>query len=134
MVKKYPKAIAAELTKNFLSTDFDCKCTHKFCTYTLVDTDLVDGLEELCDKFAKIDINSGYRCSVHNAEVMGKLGSQHLLGKAADVHTIFASVMEIYYCASKISHFECGGIGLYSNFLHLDVRGHKARWGNTKGE
>ncbi len=134
MVKKYPKGVATQLTDNFFTKDFDCKCHHPFCTYTLVDTDLVESLDELCDKFGKISINSGFRCSVHNHEVGGKPGSVHMQGKAADVKSVFASVTEIYYAAVKIQNFLDGGIGIYSNFIHLDVRGYRARWGNHQGE
>ena len=31
-------------------------------------------------------VNSGYRCSIHNAAVGGASGSQHMRGEAADVH------------------------------------------------
>lgn len=130
MVKKYVKAEAVQLTDNFFSTDFDCKCHHPFCTYTLIDTDLVDSLDVLADKFGSIEITSGFRCSVHNNEVGGKPGSQHLQGKAVDIKTIFASLNELYFTAVKIENFLNGGVGVYNNFIHLDVRGYKARWGN----
>jgi hypothetical protein len=43
--------------------------------------------------------------------------------------------MEKLFLAAKVE-FVDGGLGVYpdSNFIHVDVRGTKARWGRIKGE
>jgi len=78
-----------------------------------------------------IHINSGYRSPAHNKEVGGVINSQHLLGKANDF-TISGytpaqvkNKMEILITEGKILP---GGLGLYPNFVHYDIRGTNARW------
>lgn len=108
--------------------DFDCKCTNATCRHLYIDTDLVLGLDLLHDLFPQITINSGFRCTAHNKAVGGKAGSFHLLGKAADIRSQFADPTELYYAADKLSVFNQGGVGIYTNFIHVDVRGYRSRW------
>lgn len=130
MIKRYKKFEDVKLSDNFISTDFDCKCREKTCDFTLIDSDLIYALDQLVDRFVpQIQILSGYRCSHHNAAVQGKLGSFHLLGKGSDIKSQFASPEEIYYHTKSIPLFNNGGIGVYLNWIHLDVRGYKSRWG-----
>lgn len=115
--------------REWLSSDFDCHCKYPECTTTLVDTDLVDGLDALSDVLGKPRLNDGFRCAKHNSEVGGVPDSQHLLGKAADVSSPDSMPNTVAAAAERIPVFDNGGIGLYSSFVHLDVRGHRARWG-----
>ena len=75
-------------------------------------------------------VNSGYRTKEHNKEVGGVVGSQHTLGKAADIH------IDDQEMGDKIAYWfkdylgEDVGIGRYNTFIHIDVRGHKAEWDN----
>lgn len=69
---------------------------------------------------------SGVRCPEHNAEVGGVSGSQHLLGKAADLHSS-KSPEEMYRVAEEVIG-NTGGIGIYSWGIHIDSRAAKARW------
>jgi hypothetical protein len=40
----------------------------------------------------------------------------------------------MYELASQVPLFAEGGIGAYdTDFLHLDVRGHRARWARVRG-
>lgn len=75
-----------------------------------------------------IIITSGYRCKKHNKDIGGVIGSQHTLNKAADIVVPGMSPIDVWRAASKITQFFEGGMGLYRTFVHLDVRGHKARW------
>ena len=91
-----------------------------------VDPELVRKLQQLRDRIGKpISITSGYRCPAHNAAVGGAAGSQHLLGKAADI------VVQGMAPAQVADHAEAigfGGIGRYAGFTHVDTRATKARW------
>ncbi len=128
MVKEFKKGVLVSVGRDFSSTDFDCRCSRPDCTVTLIDLELVAGLDDLADIFAKVRVNSGYRCPAHNKEVGGVPDSQHPLGKAADVSSLFATPQDIANAAERIKCFRDGGVGLYSKFVHLDNRGHKARW------
>jgi len=113
------------LSKNFTTNEFRCKC----CGAIIIEVGLIGGLQQLRDLIGKpIIINSGYRCEKHNKEVGGSPKSQHLLGKAADIRTLDMSPVDLAYYAKEIDVFKNGGIGLYPNFVHLDVRGYPARW------
>ena len=87
-------------------------------------------------------INSAYRDIEYNRKVGSNDNSQHVKGTAADISLInleldankLADVVE-----NKADELEIGrgslGLGLYDNFVHIDVRGligdeAPARWDN----
>ncbi len=78
-----------------------------------------------------IVIRSGYRSPARNAAVKGAPKSQHLLAKAADivVHGIppegVAKAVEHLIAAGQMKD---GGVGVYRNWVHYDVRSKRARW------
>lgn len=131
-----------DLSKNFSRKEFECHCGN--CGFDTVDSSLLETLQTLHDCFKnvfdtniQIIINSGSRCHYHNRNVGGKLNSQHLIGKAADIVCSFKSKIEkkwipiktemVYDLLDKLypnSH----GIGKYQKFIHVDVRSKKARW------
>lgn len=116
------------LSKHFASTDFDCKCHFSSCTYTLVDTDLVEALEIAITIVGLLGLHSGFRCSAHNRAIGGKPGSMHMLGKAADVVSAKVSAKKVAALFETVPAFTNGGIGRYQTFTHADCRGYKARW------
>jgi uncharacterized protein YcbK (DUF882 family) len=67
-------------------------------------------------------INSAYRCKKHNFEVGGSPNSQHLLGKAVDVSTNGLSGEQKHRLLKVAFSKGFAGVGVYSNFFHLDVR------------
>jgi len=71
-----------------------------------------------------IKILSGFRTPEHNRAVGGVKGSQHLYGKAAD---IVVDGIPPHKVQKALADWP-GGMGAYSNFTHLDVRGFRARW------
>ena len=92
-------------------------------------------------KGTKCVITSGNRCREHNEEVQKAYNSdyvsyssksKHMEGIAADHRFIKpnGSIVDpkevLAYYNSKYPHKY--GLGLYSNRIHLDVRGGKARW------
>ncbi|SHK23417.1 Peptidase M15 [Clostridium cavendishii DSM 21758] len=114
-------------TTHFKSSEF--KCTH--CGKLPpggISQDLMNKLETLRTRLGNhpIIITSGYRCPAHNAAVNGASNSQHLYGTAADIQVSGVPASTVYSVANEI--FANGGVGKYSNFTHVDVRGYHARW------
>ncbi len=128
MIQDYKKGKSFQLSKHFCSLEFDCQCKYQECNTTLVDSDLIEALEKLRKKIKPIHITSGYRCSRHNQDIKGKLGSYHTLGKAADIYVEGMDIASLYYYVIDIPEFQKGGVGVYSTFLHCDVRGRTSRW------
>jgi uncharacterized protein YcbK (DUF882 family) len=122
---EYRKGREIRLSKNFKSTEFDCKGS-KCCGMTLIDSLLVAYLQRIRNHFNKaVVINSGYRCAPHNRRVGGVRGSRHLQGMAADIVVKGVAPKEVAKYAESIG---IKGIGLYSNFIHIDTRSSKAFW------
>jgi len=115
-----------DLSANFSRSEFQCKCGCKKFNITPA---LIKGLQELRDYLGMpIIINSGTRCPKHNAAVGGTRNSYHLRGYAADIWVEGLSLKELVRAAEEFKVFRHGGIGIYDTFIHLDVRGHRARW------
>lgn len=112
-----------DLSENFDRSEFACQCN---CGQDTVDYALIVLLEKIRTHFdAPVRINSGNRCEAHNASVGGAKGSQHLLGRAADI-TVDGIPPAI---VAELSHQLCaGGVGAYSGFTHVDSRGGVSRW------
>ena len=68
---------------------------------------------------------SGVRCPEHNAEVGGVYNSEHLYGRAADLHSA-ASPAKMQVVAEEVMG-HTGGIGLYDWGIHVDT-GKYSRW------
>lgn len=99
----------------------------------------MEGLEYLRELIGKpIIITSACRCEKHNRRVGGaqpdpkkkKFGSQHLYGTAADIRVPGMTVEQLARAAEQVRAFRTGGIGRYprKGFVHVDVRGYRARW------
>lgn len=133
MVEEFEKGHSVQLSDNFWSIDFDCHCQYQDCSHTLIDSDLIEGLDLLWERVGPIRVKwptggSAYRCSRHNKDIGGKPGSIHMLGKAADIKSQSVSIATLCFAADSIGLFKSGGIGRYATFVHLDVRGYPARW------
>lgn len=74
-----------------------------------------------------ITIQSGYRTKSHNDRCGGAPRSQHLTASAADIKVKGMSPAEVYKLCDRIVDSR-GGVGKYSGFTHVDVRGYRARW------
>lgn len=115
-----------QLSKNFKRSEFVCKCG---CGKFNADPKLVKSLQKLRDTIGtSIIINSACRCEAHNKAVGGVPNSQHVQGKAADIRVSGLTPRELAKFAEEIPDFNKGGIGTYNSFVHVDVRGTKARW------
>jgi uncharacterized protein YcbK (DUF882 family) len=113
-----------DISKNFSRSEFACKCG---CGMDTVDSELLELVQVIRDKFGPINITSANRCEKHNAKVGGVKGSQHTKSRAADIVPVNASIGEVH--TFIIENFNNIGIGLYNSFIHVDSRGHKAIWG-----
>lgn len=102
---------------------------------------LLDSLEALRELVNKpIHLLSGCRCWEHNLSIPGSSRrSQHLVEnehgtsrpcKAADIYISGTKPRQMFQQALLIPAFRSGGIGIYEGqgFIHVDVRGEKARW------
>lgn len=123
----------AKLTKNFSLEEFKCKDGSDIPNAQLNNIiELANNLQVLRDTINKtISITSGYRSPKYNAKIGGVKNSQHTKGTASDIQVKgmtpkeVAKVIEGLIESGKMKQ---GGIGIYPNFTHYDIRGIKARW------
>lgn len=132
-------ATRKRLSKNFTVEEFDCKDGSK------VQKRDYNGLEYLCrtfleplrSKYGRVTINSGMRSVSHNRKVGGASNSYHVYSKhdandqAADIRCSKGRPSDwhktLSYLRNKHRNGK-GGLGLYSNFVHVDVRDYKSDW------
>lgn len=123
--KTCTKGKATKLSTYFNSTEFDCHGSG-CCSTTLINETLVEYLQKIREHFGKpITITSGYRCATHNRNVGGATGSRHSKGDAADIVVSGVTPAEVAKYAESIG---IKGIGLYSDFVHIDTRTTKSFW------
>ncbi len=88
--------------------------------------DLLEGLQRLRDLAGRpVVITSGYRNKSHNDRVGGSPTSRHLTGEAADIKIAGLHPDEVAQLAREAGFT---GIGIYKNFLHVDVRPEPVTW------
>lgn len=107
------------MSKHFKEREFACPC----CGAAYHDEELTWLLETIRKVIGNkpIIINSGYRCEQHNASLPNSSPtSQHMIGRAADIRVNGMSSLALYNaCKGVMWH---GGLGLYNNHVHVDVR------------
>jgi uncharacterized protein YcbK (DUF882 family) len=87
-------------------------------------------LEPLRSHFGPVHIASGYRTLATNTEVGGAPDSRHLYDRhhdspAADVVIETATPQAVY---DWLDARRVGGLGLYNDHVHVDLRRISARW------
>lgn len=114
------------IAKNFQVKEFACE---DGSDTIFISPSLVELLQKIRDHFGKaVNLNSGFRTQAHNNKIpnAGKY-SQHLYGKAADIRITGVKPKDIAaYVETLIPN--TGGIGIYKDFVHVDVRKDKSRW------
>ena len=118
-----------QLTPNFNLREFACKGQKCGCENAVkVDPELIRRLQAMRNETGKpIKIVSGYRCPTHNRREGGATGSQHLFGRATDIFIVGMPLQEQYDLVEK--YFPDGGVGTGASWgVHVDTRGHRARW------
>lgn len=114
-----------QITPNFKVREFACK---DGSDPVFVSDELVNILQKIRIKFGKpVIINSAYRTHTHNKSVSGSPKSQHMYGLAADIRIDGIAPKIIYDYVDTLMPNK-GGIGLYSTFVHVDVRPNKSRF------
>ena len=123
-----------KLTNNFWLKEFNCK------DGAIVPERLIDNVQLLAEQLQvlrdvigePIQINSAYRHGAYNQSIGGSKNSQHILAKAADIVVgegftpkIIVGTIEALIASGEMLE---GGLGLYDNFVHYDIRGVRARW------
>ena len=125
------------MTKNFSKEEFDCNDGSEMpinIYHNMVK--VANQLQTLRNFLNKpIHINSAYRSEEYNASIGGVLNSQHIMGRAADIvikGMTPIEVSEVIEDLIKKGDMLQGAIGIYSSFVHYDIRGTKARWDYSK--
>ena len=125
-----------QLTKNFHLLEFGCNDGVGVPSKYLDNVKkLANNLQVLRDELnAPITMNSAYRHTKYNKKVGGAKYSQHLTASASDINVkgftpeeVAETILELIK-EGKISQ---GGVGLYNSFVHIDIRGTKARWNKS---
>lgn len=106
--------------------EFRCQCKGKYCNGFPVEPE--EELVRVCNEIRRrlgvpvsiVDSGgSGVRCSRHNAAVGGVGNSNHLYGRAADLHS-GKSPQEMYRVAETVLG-HTGELGLYDWGIHVGV-------------
>ena len=110
-----------DLTKNFSSREFACRCG---CGLQTISMELVDTLQHVRDNYpSSISITSGTRCVEHKRNVGGSASSSHLTGPSG------ISFAVDLYCQSSASRYMLirtlivyfVRIGIAEKFIHVDI-------------
>ncbi len=125
--------IYRKITDNFEWEDFACPC----CGELLITSRFfkhIEILQSIREKLGfQMNVNSGHRCFRHNKVVGGEEHSEHL-NFATDVSPVFLSTDSDTIFEAKVHtlwvEFDkvFDGVGIYSTFVHGDLRGKRARW------
>lgn len=144
-----------DLSKNLSRKEFACRCGGQtgdtLCLSPVVDSELVIVIQDCVDHFVEVlntdrlivGINSGYRCTLWNAYVWGRINtdrklagkaeqkipwkSKHMEGVAADFVIRGVGADRVHSYLTK-KYPEKYGIGQYPDRTHVDVRQTRARW------
>jgi uncharacterized protein YcbK (DUF882 family) len=111
-----------DLTGNFSSSEFHCKCGK--CDGGKISISTVAKLQFVRTGFGRSIVpNSATRCLEYNKEVGGTDNSAHLEDATGDSHAVDIPVANNADRFKLLDlAFKAGfkGIGFYSNFIHLD--------------
>ena len=132
LVKSFPDA---QISKNFRLSEFYPEGTQRpgEHSYDLVRIApmLVNILEEIRKRAGDqtLHVTSGYRPIAYNRKVGGVSNSTHIDGLAADIYSEHISTEALWEICDDVIG-DRGGVGFYPNqgFVHVDIRGYRARW------
>lgn len=120
-------------TENFKIEELEFLCK--------VPDDLLDNAQEVLENLQvlrsevkrpiKIIPGGGYRDEKANAQCKGAKDSQHMQAKASDIRVEGLTPTQVRDTIIKLINagkMKRGGVGLYSTFVHYDVRGSLVQW------
>lgn len=106
-----------DLSKDFSSSEFRCKCG---CGMRGVTDVLIHGLQKMRDGYGKpMKISSGLRCKDWNRHEGGKDDSAHLSGCAADI--VVRNSKQRFMLLREAIYAGFTRIGVGKTFIHVDV-------------
>tara|TARA_R110000868_G_scaffold9394_6_gene46943 strand:- start:3732 stop:4124 length:393 start_codon:yes stop_codon:yes gene_type:complete len=115
------------VSRSFRASEFRCRCRRPDCDAVSIDKDFLVKLQALRDAWGlPFIITSGVRCAFWNTTIKGSTHSQHISGKAADIHLETPEHgPKIAALAEKIG---MGGIGVGRVLIHVDSGPDGRRW------
>lgn len=126
------------ISDNFTAKENRCRCGE--CFRYSADVELVFVMERLRAYYGvRIFVNSWFRCRAHNNRPKNQRNSHgvygagsndnswHLLGSAVDFRVEGVRPADVYRLL-RSWYPEKYGLGLYPDFVHLDVRSFRADW------
>lgn len=114
-----------KLSENFTAFEFKCKDGSREIK---IDSRLIQKLQKLRNLLKRpIKIISGYRTESYNNLINGAKNSYHCKGMAADISV---SGLENYKLALYAANVGFTGIGIYNDYVHVDVRDDYYYWKN----
>ena len=116
-----------QISTHFKRSEFACSCG---CGFEAVDKELVEILEEVRAEFGPVNISSACRCLKKNREIGSKDTSQHVKAMACDIWIKGVTPDRIVYWVNDHLLYHTGGLGIYNDFCHIDIRRTRARWDN----
>ena len=121
----YPKGY--RIRYNFLIDEFDCSDGNEVILLNFGALDNLQSFRYYLGTY--ISIMSAFRTWSKNYGVGGAKNSRHMHGDGFDI--IIPRGYTGYTFAKKMIEFfgEEIGVGIYNTWVHLDFRGHYARWG-----
>ncbi len=121
-----PENLGAKVSEHFKLREFKCWDNSRV---VVLNNELVAVLEMARKHFGKaIKINSGYRTVAYNSTLKNSSPkSQHTHGNAADIVVDGVKPIDVYNYFNT-TYPNTYGIGIYSTFVHIDVRPTKSRW------
>jgi uncharacterized protein YcbK (DUF882 family) len=132
-------ATRQRLSTHFTVEEFDCR------DGTKVQRREYESLKVLCrlyleplrKRYGRVKINSGYRTRTYNRKIGGASRSFHVYpehdgnDQAADITCQKGTPRQWHRTLSILRRTKRGGrggLGLYKNFVHVDLRDYKADW------
>lgn len=114
-----------QLSKNFNSSEVECKCKNPDCVEQKISKDLIEKAQKVRDEHGRsITVTSGFRCLKHNRAIGSSDTSQHPKGNGLDYTS--SDLNGLYSLSEK--HFKAVGDGrARRKFVHVDSRTDKVR-------
>lgn len=107
-----------DLTKNFNTAEFRCKCGSCGDSENKMDMDFLKSLQDARDVAARpFNITSGFRCATH-PESVKRPTSSHTIGVAVDIAT--PDSISRYVVVRALIRAGLSRIGIGNSFVHVD--------------